>query len=65
VDRAELGSPKYNRKEHWTTEANDEIAEVPPTKFLLSARSQAKDTTIRMQHPGGNHVINNICLVAR
>ena len=65
MDSTEFSSSKYNRKEHWTTKADDEIAEMPPTEFLLSQRSQPKDTAIRMQHPGGNHMINNIRLVAR
>jgi hypothetical protein len=62
---AEFGSTKHNRKYHWTTKADDEVAKVPPPKFALSPRSQPKDTSIRVQHPGGNHMINNVYLVAR
>ena len=38
---------------------------MPSTEFLLSQRSQPKDTGIQAQHPSGNHVFNNIRLVAR
>jgi hypothetical protein len=65
VDSAEFGSSKHNREEHWATEADNEIAEVPPTKFSLSPCAQPKDTAIRVQHPGGGHMMNNIRLVAR
>jgi hypothetical protein len=65
VDSAQFGSSEHNREEHRTIEANDEITEVSPTKFSLSPRSKPKDTAIRVQHPGGDHMINNIRLVAR
>ena len=35
----EFGSSKKNREEHRTSETNDKIAEVPPTKFSLGPRS--------------------------
>ena len=60
MNSPEFGSPEHNREEHRTTEADDEIAKVLPTKFSLRPGSQAQDTAIGMQHPSGKHMLDNI-----
>jgi hypothetical protein len=46
VDRTEFGASEHNREEHGTTKADDEISEVPSSKFAFSPRSQPKNTAI-------------------
>ena len=60
MNSAKFNSPEHNRKEHGTTETDDEIAEVPPPKFALSAPSQPKNTAILVQHSGTEHMIDNM-----